>query len=196
MQATKIYKESPFKALKILGIIFGGIFLVSAALLISDEMPGMNGGKLNASAFALLLMPGIFGGGLLLTFLILSFQRRKTIKCDFNGFEVLETNYWQSGGISDQFKWSEVTDTNIVENLHDVGEGGVVSVYTFVAETDRRQVNLLDLKTSTKGNIEGLINYVNEATPHSKYFWVKDKNVGNHQVIESVYGFSKVSRNS
>lgn len=196
MLPTKIYKESPFKALKIMGIIFGPIFLLFAAVIISDEMPGMNGGELNSSAFILLSMAGIFGGFFLLTFLILSFQHRKTIKCDFNGFEVLETNYWQTGGISDQFKWNEVTDTNIVENLHDVGEGGVVSVYTFVAETDRRQVNLLDLKTSTKSNIEGLINYVNEATPHSRYFWVKDKNVGNRQAIESVYGFTKVVRTS
>lgn len=194
MLPTEIFRESPFKALKILGMIFGGIFLLFSVMFISDEMPRMTTAGLNNSAFALLILTAIFGGCLLLTFLILSFQCRKTIKCDFNGFEVLETNYWQTGGISDGFKWNEVTDTHIVEKLHEVGEGGVVSVYTFVAETDRRQVDLMDFKTSTKRNTEGLINYVNESTPHSEYFWVKDENVGNRLAIDSVYGYSKVSR--
>lgn len=196
MLPTEIFRESPFKALKILGVILGGIFLLFSVMFISDEMPRMNAAGLNSSAYILLLMTGIFGGFLLLTFLILSFQYRKTIKCDFNGFEVLEINYWQMVRSSDQFKWNDVTDTHIIEKLHEVGEGGVMSVYTFVAETQKRQINLLDLKTSSKSNIEGLLDYFNKATPHSKYFWLKNKNIGNQQVINSVYGFSKVSRNN
>lgn len=196
MLPTEIFKESPFKALKILGVILGGIFLLLAVMLISDEMPRVTADGLNTSAFAMLLMMGIFGGCLLLTFLILSFQRRKTIKCDFNGFEISETNFWQSGGYAEQFKWNDVTDTNIIERVHDLGTEGAVSVYTFIAETDQKQIDLLDLKTSTKKNIEGLLDYFNKAVPHSEYFWLKNKNVGNQQAIVSVYGFSKVSRNN
>ncbi len=194
MLETKIFRESPFKALKILGLILGGIFLLFAFMLISDEMPGMTAAGLNNSAYFLVIITGVFAGVMLLTFLILSFQRRKIVKCDSDGCEIFKVNYWQSGGTSQYFKWNDLTDANIVEKLHNVRVEGAVSIYTFVAETGDGQFDLLDFKTSTKRNIEGLINYVNRATPHSKYIWIKDENIENRPAINSVYGFSKVAR--
>ncbi len=194
MLPTKTFRESPFKALKILGIILGVIFLFFAFVAFSDDMPRMTADGLNKQAFLLVILTTIFGGVMLLTFLILSFQTRKIIKCDFEGCKVLQANFWQTNGFSDHFKWNNVTDTNIVEKLINLRGEGAVSIYSLVAETNKGQIDLLDLKTSTQSNIEGLIDYVNKATPHSKYVWIKDKNSENPTAIDSVYGFSKVAR--
>lgn len=193
MLETKIFSESPFKALKILLVILGPIFLLFAILVSIDEMPQITPNGLNNSANLLVIFFLVFGAFVLLTFLILSFQKRKTLKCDFEGCEILERNAWQDVGFLTKFKWSDVKDTNIIENDAEVSEG-VVTIYTFTAETQNGQINLLDLKTSNKQNIEGLINYFNKATPHLKYIWVKDKNVGNRQAIFSTYGYTKVVR--
>lgn len=194
MLPTKIFRESPFKALKILGLILGGIYLLLVFLLISDEIPRMTAAGLNDSAFLLVILAIVFAGAMVLTFLILSFQLRKTVKCDFEGCEISQANYWQSSGSSEYFKWSDVRDTKIVEEIDDAFRESAVSIYTFVAETNTGQFDLLEFKTSTKRNIEGLINYVDQATPHSKYVWIKDENIGNRTAIDSVYGFSKIAR--
>lgn len=196
MQSTKIFRESPFKALKMLGILFGAIFLFFTYITFSDEMPQINADGLNSSASVLLILLGVFGGFMLLTFLILSFQYRKILKCDFEGCEIMESTFWDKNGLPiTGFKWHEVKDTTIIETELDVPDGGIVSIYNFAVETDEKQINLLELKTSSKNNIEGLINYINKATPHLKYVWLKDKKVGNRLVIDSVYKYSKVARN-
>lgn len=194
MLRTRIFRESPFKALKILGIIFGGILLFFAFVFLSDEMPRWTADGLNKQAFALVLITSIFGGIMLITFLALSFEARKLIKCDFEGCEILEANFWQTVGFANEFKWSDVKDTQIVEKQIDIAEGGIVSIYTFVAQTPKGAINLMDFKTSSRKNIEGLINFVNQATPQTKYVWIKDAAAENPAAVESVYGFSKIAR--
>lgn len=196
MQSTKIFRESPFKGLKILGIILSAVSLFFIYIAFSKEMPQITADGLNFSAFLLVMQLGIFGGFMLLTFLILSFQYRKTLKCDFEGCEVMESTFWDKNGLPiTGFKWHEVKDTAIIETEIDAPEGGIVSVYTFAVETGKGRINLLELKTSSKKNIQGLINYVNKSIPHLKYVWVKNANVGNRLVIDSAYGYSKVARN-
>ena len=194
MLPTRIFQESPFKALKLLVAILAPIFLFFAFLVLSEETPQIASNRLNKSAQLLAILGGVFGGVFLLTFLILSFQARKTLKCDFEGCEILERNFWTDVGFFNQFKWSEATDTNIVEKNYETSEG-VISGYTFVAETERGQIDLLELKTSSKKNIAGLINYVNKATPHLKNIWIKDADVGSRLAVDYIYGFSKVGRN-
>lgn len=195
MQSTQIFRESPFKALKIMGILLGAASLFFIYTAFSNEMPQIKADGLNFSALLLVIQLGVFGGFMLLTFLILSFQRRKTLKCDFEGCEVMESTFWDKNGLPiTGFKWHEVKDTTIIETEIDAPEGGIVSVYTFAVETGKGQINLLELKTSSKKNIQGLINYVNKSTPHSKYVWIKKSEVGNRLVINSVYGYSKVAR--
>lgn len=195
MQSTQIFRESPFKALKLLGILLGAVALFFTYIAFSDETPKITENGLNNSAFLLVLQLGIFGGFMVLTFLILSFQYRKTLKCDFEGCELTESTFWDKNGLPiTGFKWHEVKDTAIIETEIDAPEGGIVSVYNFAVETNRGQTNLLELKTSSKKNIEGLINYVNKATPHLKYVWVKNKETGNRLVMDTKYGYSKVSR--
>lgn len=194
MLPTRIFSESPFKALKIFAGILGPIFLFFAIIIISDETPGMTSQGLNKSAQFLLIILSIFSGLFLLTFLVLSFQARKTLKCDYEGCEIVLKNVWRDVGFLTQFKWSEIKDTNIFEQDVEVSEG-VVTIYSFAAENKDGHINLLDLKTSSKKNIEGLIDYVNKATPHLKYIWVKDAEVGSRLAVDSVYGYSKVGRN-
>lgn len=194
MLPTRVFRESPFKALKLLGIILGPIFLFFILVVFSDETPQITSNGLNKSAQLLAILGGVFCGTFLFTFLILSFQARKALKCDFEGCEILQKNFWRTVGFLTQFKWKEVRDSNIIEQQLEV-ESGYVSVYTFAVETGNGQINLLELKTSTKNNIQGLIDYVNQSTPHLKYIWVKDSEVGSRLAVDSIYGYSKVGRN-
>lgn len=194
MLPTRIFRESPFKALKIFGAILGSILLFFTIVIFSDELPQITTAGLNKSAEALVILGGIFLGFSLLVFVVLSFQSRKILKCDYEGCEILDANFWNTTGFFNQFKWSEVKDTNIIEKDVEVSDG-VVTIYTFAAENKDGHINLLDLKTSSKKNIEGLIYYVNKATPHLQHIWVKDADVGSRLAVDSVYGYSKVGRN-
>ncbi|MEK7724255.1 MAG: hypothetical protein AAB336_07920 [Acidobacteriota bacterium] len=194
MLPTRIFQESPFKALKLLVAILAPIFLFFAFLVLSEETPQITSNGLNKSAQLLAILGGVSGGVFLLTFLILSFQARKTLKCDYERCEILQKNFWSTVGFLTQFKWIEVTDSNIVEQELEI-DGSYVSVYTFAVKTEHGQINLLDLKTSSKNNIQGLINYVNKATPNLKYIWIKDSEIGSRLAVDSIYGYSKVGRN-
>lgn len=193
MLPTRIFQESPFKALKILAIILVPIFLLFAIMSFSDETPRMTNNGLNKSALLLVIMSGVFGVTFLITFLTLSFQTRKTLKCDFEKCEIMERNFWTDVSFCNEFRWDELKDTNIIEKEFSTSDG-IISIYTFTAETKDKQHDLLDLKTSSKKNIEGLINYVNKAAPHLKYIWVKDVNVGSRLAVDSIYGYSKVGK--
>ncbi|HRH46335.1 MAG TPA: hypothetical protein PKY82_32115 [Pyrinomonadaceae bacterium] len=128
-----------------------------------------------------------------------SFESKKTLKCNFNGCLILKAEYcfWQSPRHFGEFKWSEVTDINIVKTEEEsfTEGGGIINHYTFLVQTKDGAIDLMNLKMSSKHNIQGLINYVNEAAQQTKYIWVKDAEIENRLVIDSNYGYSKVARN-
>lgn len=200
MLETKIFTENPFKLLKLIGILFGIFILLMNFILFLVQKPQITDDGLNKSAAGIVIWWIIFICVLLVLFLMCSFESKKTLKCDFNRCQILIAKFcfWQSPRHLNEFKWSEVTDTNIVkiEEESFTEGGGIINHYTFVVQTKDGASDLMNLKMSSKDNIQGLISYVNEAAQQTKYIWVKDAEIENRLVIDSNYGYSKVARNN
>jgi hypothetical protein len=199
MLETKIFTESPFKILKKIGIILGSCALFYIFVSFSNGMPQITDQGLNKPALMISVTLALFSGLMLIAFLACSFQRKKTLRCDFNGCEVLEAKFcfWQSTRPFGEFKWSEITDTNVVEKIGEYYDDGILRTakyYTFAVQTKDGAIDLMELNTSDKKNIEGLINYVNRAAAQTKYIWVKNLEMGNCVAIGSNYGYSKIER--
>lgn len=200
MLETKIFTENPFKLLKLIGILFGIFILLMNFIMFLVAKPQITEDGLNKSAVGIVIWWITFILVLLVFFLMCSFESKKTLKCNFNGCEILKAEYcfWQSPRHFGEFKWSEVTDTNIVRTeVESFTEGGgIINHYTFVVQTKDGAIDLMDLKMSNKDHIQGLINYVNQAAQQTKYIWVNDAETENRLVIDSNYGYNKVARNS
>ena len=196
MLETKIFTENPFKALKRIGIIFGSpAILLSLACFLSEKPLSTYTTNLMLAASGIV----ISGSFILIAAVSCSFLSKTTLKCDFNGCQILTSNFWQSPRHIDEFKWSEVTDTKIteseVEGYDSDGIPETTTIRTFVVTTKDRTIDLMILKKIEKKNIEELINYVNKAVPQTKYIWVKDNEINNRLIIDSNYGYNKVARN-
>ncbi len=189
---VQTFSEDRFKGLKILLIILVPIILLFALMFLTMEQ---NENALSPAEF-LPIIGGVFLFFILLTFLILSLQRRKTVKCTPEGFRIQDSTFWSTSDSSELTKWSEVSDTNIALLEYELGtvEDGTLNHYSFHVETNEYSINLLDLKTSSKKTIRELINYVNNATPHLKNIWLPNSQIGNKQPLDSAYKFSKVAR--
>ncbi len=184
------FSEDRFKGLKILLIILAPVIIFFAAILAFTEQPE------NAADLSEVL-PIIFGVFLfftLITFLILSFQKRKTVRCSPDGFEIENSTFWSSADSSEFVQWRDVADTDILESGFNTGDDGYVSVYSFCVEANDATINLLDLKTSSKQVIRQFIHFVNTATPHLKYIWLPNSQIENKEPIASACKFSKVVR--
>ena len=193
---NRTFSESRFSGLKILLLILTPIFLFFAAVVFfGDETPAITEDGLNNSAFLLSSLLIIFSIFIFITFLILSFQHRTTIEYTAEGCEITETNLWKFNTVSDNFLWTDVTDTNIIEDLTSFEtDGGVISTYFFEAAFGEGKRKLLNLSQSTNETISDFIKYVNDATPNLKYVWEKGSDFGGRQVIVEIYGYSKVTR--
>ena len=200
---TKTFTENPFKSLKLIGSLFGIATLLISFIIFLVETPQITDDGLNRSAKFLIGWWIIFLFIMLVFFLIFSFESKTMLKCDSNGCEILKAKFgfWQSLRHFGEVKWDEITDTNIVKTetgryADGTADADTIQYYNFVVQTKDGTIDLMDLKMSSKDNIQGLINYVNEAAQQTKYIWVKDTETENRVVIDSNYGYSKVARNS
>ena len=197
MLETKTFTENPFKVLKRIGIIFGSpAILLSLACFLSEKPLSTYTTNLMLATYGIV----VSGSFILISSVICSFLSKTILKCDFNGCQILKSNFWQSPRHIDEFKWSEVTDTNITESEVESYDGDgipeTMTLHTFVVTTKDRTIDLMILKKIEKKNVEELINYVNKAVPQAKYIWVKDVETNNRLIIDSNYGYSKVARNN
>ena len=189
------FSESRFSGLKTLLLILTPIFLFFAVVIFLDEMPAITENGLNNSAFLFVLLLIIFSIFVFITFLILSFQNRTTVTYTAKGCDIRQSNFWNFYPTSYSFLWTDITDTNIVEDSTQFEtDGGTISAYFFEAYFGEWNKKLLNLTQSTDKTVSDFIKYINDATPHLKYVWEKGSNFGGRQVIVEVYGYSKVAR--
>ena len=125
----------------------------------------------------------------LILFLAFSLIEKRTTTCDSNGFNVVSTNYWNSYHKTENFLWSEVTDSEIVKVSGDGFEALFIEV-TINQNTQR----LLSLSLLSKTAFDSLIQFINKSTPHLPYIWKKKSEVGNDLVLVERLIYCKIAR--
>jgi hypothetical protein len=182
---TKTFKENPFQAFKLLGLIFFGIIAALTALLALDGFKPWHWEFILAISGALLV-------SLLISALVINFtSSKRKIVCSGESCEI------SSGGLFErEFRWSEVSDTNIVEEVQEIStpKRGTLSNYFFEVTVNGQAVRLLNLKQSSPTTTRELIDFVNHASPQVKYVWEKNGDFGNRQSLFEVKGYTKVAR--
>ena len=175
-----VFVENPLKSLLISSLLFGLYLLIA--------LPAIN------FFFAASLPTNILIGVLVVSFalplLLASFMKRKVVICDSVGCEVRAKNSWQKFEETDYFKWSQVTETNIVA----VTKTNVFSKWIYFEVVVGGQTKrLLKREWFSAKSFDNLVDLANQATQHLlPYLWVKGGT--SFEAIEKAGMFRKVSR--
>ncbi len=186
---TKTFSEQPLRyAIKT--AVFGAVlFTIIAVVLNVFPLPVDDDGNDQTELFLIMVL-GSEVIVILILFLVRSLMKKTTVTCDSESCDVYTTNFWNTYHKSESLVWSEVTDTNLNEERVDKG---AATVFIDI-EVRERTYRLLSQYLSSVNAFSGLIDYVNQATPHLNYVWEKTSDFGNRQVIVEVRNFSKVAR--
>lgn len=187
---SQIFVENPFRSLKIIAPVFV-LFLLLVVVIFGfyGVTPKGRSQGISSEGFIFMIFFAVTVV-LAVTILAMSFTRKKIVTCDTNGCQVQTTNYWESYHESDSFRWSEVTDTNLVEEFFGKGQFAVV----IEVKAGHQPKRLLSNKLSAKEDFNELLKLINQQTLHLPHVWKEASDFGSRQVINIVQKYCKVAR--
>ncbi len=187
---TRTFVEDQFKRFKYAAIGLGSFFIF-VVILVSIYGKPMNNKYENWSAegFLFMILCCILIV-LLITFITMSFTHKRTVTCDLKECDIYATNFWNSYSQSDNFQWSEVSDTNPIEEYY--GKGA----YNIFIEVDanNKKYRLLTLNLTSKRDFDELLHLIDQSTPQLQYVITNNPDIGNRQIIVEVQKYKKVAR--
>lgn len=123
-----------------------------------------------------------------LTFVVVSFQKKRTIVFDAEGFRISAVSVWGARDAVVSHKWREVTGTGFtVDKL----PGGVLRIGFGVSVGDRK-IRMFARDWFNEKEFGEMLRFLNDATPHLGY--ELQAGAVNGVVIEETMGQCKVAR--
>lgn len=122
-------------------------------------------------------------------------QKESVITCDADGCSIESKTFWTSRKQTTEFLWRDVTATKFI--LTPSFESTAEVHFEVDAEGETIEILRSTIKTSNQN--DNIIAFINEATPHLPYIWVKlsrtlVKDVSNFEEMEKAGDYSKISR--